>query len=693
MAKHFVGVLLLLISSIGFGQVVPFDQKATDIGNIGFSVSNVGTVGRPQIVSNTQGLPSMEYPIGSGVNHLFEGGLWIGAKVNGQTRVSTVADDAPTGYRSGLDGFEFTATGGLQQRSSLANSEFFSSSAISHQDFVTTYTDSNVIIPGTVTPIQQHQFPLNASVKMKTYAWNFSFADYFVIVDYEITNKSNDVWDSVWFGQWNDLVVRNLNVTQDGGANFYNKGGGGYLDSFGAIYVYQVYGDDIDFTQSYGSCVALGAEWRDEFIHPSNADSLVAKGYSRPYINPNFWIFGFSSLNDFVPPADDVAKYARLSSPINLQNPAVYQQLDIGTNLIQLVSLGPIPQMQPNETVHFTVAYVAARQLNGPTDNVASREELLRNLNWVQRTYRGEDVDGKGVYKPELDLNGNGKLDRYVLPEPPSTPKVKIIPSENKVDIYWDASAVNSLDPISKKQDFEGFKIYRSNAGDDKGTNLIAASNLVAQWDSAKNKIGFNNGFDAIKLNRPKFFDGDTTAYTFHYEMNGLLNGWQYMFIVTAFDEGDTELGLESLESSFTENDFRVFTGKGVNENFESKDDAHKIGVYPNPYKTTSAWDGNTPRTKKIYFYNLPKECVITIYNIAGDVIATLNHNSATYNGDDIRWFDNFSDTKNIVFSGGEHAWDLLSTTKNSITTGTYMFTVKDKNSGHVQVGKFVILK
>lgn len=683
--------LLLYIQA--FGQVVPFDQKATDIGNIGFSVSNVGTVGRPQVVNNPQGMPSMEYPIGSGVNHLFEGGLWIGAKVNGQTRVSTVADDAPTGYRAGLDGFEFTATGSIQQRSTLASSEFFSSSAISHQDFVSTCTDSNVVIPGTVTPIQQHQFPLKASVKMKSYAWNFSFADYFVIVDYEITNKSNDVWDSVWFGQWNDLVVRNLNVTQDGGANFYNKGGGGFLDSFGAIYVYQVFGDDIDFTQSYGSCVALGAEWRNEFIHPSNADSLLAKGYSRPYINPNFWIFGFSSLNDFVPPADDVAKYARLSNPINLQDPTVAQQLNIGTNLIQLVSLGPIAQMQPNETVNFTVAYVAARQLNGPVDNAAAREELRRNLNWVQRTYRGEDIDGKGEYKPELDLNGNGKLDRYVLPEPPKTPKVKIVPSENKVDIYWDASAVNSIDPISKKQDFEGFKIYRSNVGDDKGTNLIAASNLVAQWDSAGNSIGFNNGFDAIKLNQPVFFDGDTTAYEFKYEMNGLLNGWQYMFIVTSFDEGDTELGLESLESSFTENDFRVFTGKGVNENFESKDDANKIGVYPNPYKTTAAWDGTTSRTKKIYFYNLPKECTITIYNIAGDVIATLNHNSETYNGDDIRWFDNFSDTENIVFSGGEHAWDLLSTTKNSISTGTYMFTVKDKNSGHVQVGKFVILK
>lgn len=693
MRKPLIFFLSFLFTLSLPAQVIPFEQVATDVGNIGLAISNVGTIGRPGFVSNPQGLPSMEYPLNSGINHLFEGGLWIGARVNGQTLVSTAASDASTGYRAGLSGFEFTATGAIQKRSTLASSEFFSSSAISHQDFVTVFTDSNVVIPGTATPIQQHQFPLKAQVRMKTYAWNYSFADYFVIVDYEITNKSTNTWDSVWLGQWNDLVVRNLNVTQDAGTAFYNKGGGGFIDSFGAIYAYEVYGDDIDYTRSYGSCAVLGAEWRGQFIHPSNRDSLVAKGYPAPAINPNWWIFGFSSLNDFVPPSDDVARYDRLKKAINLSDPAVQTNLKTGANLIQLVSLGPVPQMQPGETVTFTIAYVAARQLNGPQDNPAARLELLRNLNWVQRTYRGEDVEGKGVYRPQLDLNGNGKLDRYVLPEPPHTPKVKIIPSPNKVDIYWNDAAISSIDPISKKMDFEGFRIYRSNPGDDQAGTLTSAVNMVAQWDSAGNKIGFNNGFNSILLPQPKYFEDDTTAYRFHYEMNGLLNGWQYMFIVTAFDEGDTELGLDPLESSFSENDFRVFTGASANTDFGNNDKAHKIGVYPNPYNTAAAWDGNTSRTKKIYFYNLPAKCTITIYNIAGDVIATLQHDAQTYKGDDLRWFQNFSSTDNIVFSGGEHAWDLLSTTKTSISSGTYLFTVKDATSNQVQVGKFVILK
>jgi hypothetical protein len=39
----------------------------------------------------------MEYPTNSGIEHLFEGGIWIGALVNGQVAVSTASLDAPEG--------------------------------------------------------------------------------------------------------------------------------------------------------------------------------------------------------------------------------------------------------------------------------------------------------------------------------------------------------------------------------------------------------------------------------------------------------------------------------------------------------------------------------------------------------------------------------------------------------------------
>ena len=115
------------------------------------------------------------------------------------------------------------------------------------------------------------------------------------------------------------------------------------------------------------------------------------------------------------------------------------------------------------------------------------------------------------------------------------------------------------------------------------------------------------------------------------------------------------------------------------------------MGVYPNPYRVNAAWDGNTSRTRKLNFYNLPSNAEIRIYTLAGEIVNTLRHDSESYTGD-TRWYNDFS-AENRIQSGGEHSWDLLSDSGLSVSGGLYLFTVKDLNSGDVQRGKFVIIK
>ena len=116
--------------------------------------------------------------------------------------------------------------------------------------------------------------------------------------------------------------------------------------------------------------------------------------------------------------------------------------------------------------------------------------------------------------------------------------------------------------------------------------------------------------------------------------------------------------------------------------------------VYPNPYRLNAAWDGTTARTRKLIFYNLPPRAEIRVYTLGGDLVASLEHNSDTYNGSDIGWFSNFAGDENKrVFSGGEHAWDVLSESEQTITQGLYLFTVKDLDSGKVRQGKFAVLR
>ncbi|MBI3233898.1 MAG: hypothetical protein HYZ42_07630, partial [Bacteroidetes bacterium] len=80
------------------------------------------------------------------------------------------------------------------------------------------------------------------------------------------------------------------------------------------------------------------------------------------------------------------------------------------------------------------------------------------------------------------------------------------------------------------------------------------------------------------------------------------------------------------------------------------------------------------------------------IYTAAGDVVKTFEHHADTYVGEDIRWFENFGG-ENTIMPGGEHAWDLLSDSKTTISSGIYLYTIQDIDAGVTKTGSLAILK
>ena len=322
----------------------------------------------------------------------------------------------------------------------------------------------------------------------------------------------------------------------------------------------------------------------------------------------------------------------------------------------------------------------AGRQADTPE----SRAPLRNNVFWATETYAGEDADFDGQLDAGEDLNGNGRLDRYLIPAPPASPRLRVELERGRAVLYWDASAEGSIDPITGRADFEGYRIYRSDPGDDLDGNVLGGAGLIAQYDVEDNDVGFNNGLGAIRLDQPATFPGDPTTYEYRFVSEGLLDGWQYAFAVTAFDAGDPLSGLRSLESSVVSNAVRVFPGPSA-----SSDGA--VGVFPNPYRVRAAWDGPLSTQRKIYFYNLPERCDIRVYTLAGEVVTEFSHDADTYTGD-IRWFSDFGgDDREIA--GGVHAWDLLSDNSLRLSSGLYLFSVRDADSGEVETGKFVILR
>ncbi len=712
------GAFALLAVHPTRAQDVPFEEATHDVGNVGVTVTNAGFLGRANVRNNPTGAPSFEYPINSGVEHLFEAGLWIGAfRGDGLVTVRTGAITSSAGYRAGAAGYEFAQLAPITRRSTLPNSPDFFPGARSQQDFTTAYTDTARFVPGTLTPMPDFAGRLGAVVNQRSYAYNFPFADAFVIVEFNVVNRSATAWDSVYVGLYHDLVVRNVNTTTDAGTAFFNKGGLGYLDSLQTSYAFNAGGTE-ESINTYGALAFLGAEWRDtrpgqggrvRFAHPNTAAAFRAAGLTPVTVNPRWWLFSGASDPDLNRPQEDQDAYRVMATPY--PNPATfptnaayvqernafYERLRTdGTrgqgNWLGGTFAGPFRRVAAGDTLRLTFALVAARkpeafqgQAGKAIDTPASRTLLATNVGWARRTYGGEDSNLNGVLDAGEDVNGNGRLDRYLIPEPPRSPKVRAELERGKAVLYWDENAERSVDPVTGLRDFEGYRVYRTDAGADRDGDLFSDIGLIAQYDRTGNRTGFNNGFGAIRLTTPVTFAGDTTRYSYKFEADGLLSGWQYGFAVTAFDEGDVLANLPPFESSRLANAVRVFPGASVN------DGTRRVGVYPNPYRVNAAWDGGTNRTRKLYFTNLPARCTIRIYTPAGEQIDELRHDAATYTGD-TRWYDDFSGDGRVA-AGGEHAWDVLSGANLNIATGLYLYTVRNDETGEVQTGRFVLIK
>lgn len=724
-------------------EAQPFERVATDIGNTGLSVTNAGTLGRPGVRNDPSGLPSFEYPLDSGIEHLFEAGLWVGARrADGVVSVRTGAVTSSGGYSPGAPGFEFAQQEIFQRRSTLSTSPFFSPLATSQQDFITSYSDTLSTLPGTNTPLPDVQNQLGLDVRQTSYAWSFPFTEYFVIIEYDITNVSDSPLTDLWVGIWDDLIVRNVVTTTEGGGAFFNKGARGILgypdyeggtgalinadpDSQYVNYAFNAGGAE-ESLNTYGSIAFLGAEWDDpggagrpaarRFFHPNVAAEYEALGLPVPRFNPRYWLFGGNDPDPALArPADDLERYERMQRPypdptafnddVSYQN-ALEAFLGDGQgtgrlqtdgtiasgNWISLTSVGPFAELAPGQSVTVTFALVAAIKpddfqsvpVGREADTPEARAPLRNNVFWAQETFAGEDADYDGTLDPGEDINGNGVLDRYLIPEPPSSPALRVELEQGKAILYWNDFAEQSVDPVTGRTDFEGYRIYRSDPGDDRTGNILGEAGLIAQYDRPGNEIGFNNGLDAIRLDSPVTFPGDMETYTYRFEADGLLDGWQYAFAVTAFDEGDIASGLVPLESSKTTNAVRVFPGPEAGA-------SGAPGVFPNPYRVQSAWDGPLSTQRKLYFYNLPARAQIRVYSLAGEIVAEMDHDAETYTGD-IRWFEDFSAEGREV-AGGIHAWDILSDNSLRISSGLYLFSVRDLDSGETETGKFVILR
>jgi hypothetical protein len=494
------------------------------VGNIGFCVTNYGFFGSQAraIRDPCTGVqaPSFEFPINSGVEYLFQGALWVGAIVGRDTLVSVGTDGwtstqemFPKPYPEG-DIITRTTRPILRQPPNSPCPDYrFSENAVSEQDYIAVYSDTNRV--GGVGGGSGEGRPMGIEVTQKSYAWSFDYAQDFILMEMIMRNVGHDTLRELYIGLYMDKDV-------------------------GSIYQGAVHEDDITgFTESVES--PAGELYRDTlnlaWIADNDGDPRLGQYYfasvtgvsgTRVVQAPtpnlkfsfNWWVSNSNTSRDWGPvkrdskvpfagnlgtPTGDKAKYAIMANgefdysqweaaidhsadgwlpPVASQGLAL--DLANGFDTRYLLSFGPF-NIYPGDSVPLTFALVAGADFHADPRNFSSYfdpsdpapwlsglnlNDFARNALWAGWVYDtpGFDTDGDG-YRGKYRIiegdtayyTGDGIPDYQGPPPPPAPAELKYTTREGQVRITWNGRrSETTKDPFSFIPDFEGYRVYMS---------------------------------------------------------------------------------------------------------------------------------------------------------------------------------------------------------------------------------------
>ena len=642
---------LLVVGGLHAGDG-PRTDLYTSVGLIGLTVTNQGDVGNYLGFPNQ---PSCEYPLNSNVEHLYHGGIWVGArKADGTVHVSTGAQDA-NGVQEGEEFMEFQnySTSDPSDPESFAyvwsnsqNSDNYDPRALATQHIQVVFDDFGQ------TPASKR---LGLKVTLRALAWSTPYADDFVVLDYAIVNASSSELRDVYVGFWNDFTVGNTEVTNpyDGNAampwNFWDDydgcyGAQGHVDEQYTVPndpdIWMMWEHDDDGEEG------LATSWVGNRLLGVRPQIMPVDGV-RP-VSYHAWRFRGVPEEDstYVDEQGEEfpGKYQLMSDGAFTVGELDGENYEAASNWVQMMATGPWPTLAPGDTVHATFAMVCG------VDSLS----LLANSKVAQLAYD----------------------DGFSIPGGPPSPVLGVGYDWNSIKLQWapgdsldaDGNELAPDDParspeqhiseITNRLDFQGYRIYRY-AGLTIDQDPYSIATLVAQFDKVDG-VGFDTGL-------PPLNDDGLREFVDH----DLRDGYPYWYSVVSYSAPDLEEGLPEFQSGFNENASLVYPGPAPTPSAE----AGQVLAVPNPYRGGSAFDrpgGEVELGRKIWFVNLPPRCRIKIFTVAGDLVRTLEHRDPVE---------------------GKLAWDVLSEYGRAIATGLYVYVVENLDTGEVQRGKLVIIK
>jgi hypothetical protein len=656
MIRGWVFVLLLAVPGFAAAEEVTITGRVTSANAMGLTFYNNGFLGS-NLASRD---PSLEYPLGTEEDHLIRGGIWVGGLFSDSADVATADTLCSTATIDGYFGSSGTeaeseyypASSTIRELSILPSSRFYDPGhAKSEQDLICEYYDTH-------TPAGPQHRPLHVRIQQEILQFSFEPFDAILLLNFSIINDhpTLPIFD-LYAGIYSELA----SGWKDGHdewppTGWFRRKDIAYVDSLRLLSEHNFSPDS--------NCPS----WAGYLLLGTRPQPIAEKRVSF-----NWWNWDPSGAQPETP-ADDRERYLALA------NGSIDPTFGVeapNNDPVTLLSVGPLGTasfqtpdgathwiLEPQDTVVVSFAFVGGIPSPDADPPRTAEQDIAYNATWAQTAF---------------DLNFN-------IPVPPPSPRLRVESGHERLTLWWGDLPLGFIDPKSHTTDFEGFRVYLSEAGKTEGFRLLA------EYDQ-RDSLFFDTSLDAVTAPEPLVVvqNGDTLRYPFRYEIAGLRDGFKYWTSVTSFDRGSNDIA--SLESGIPQN--RVFTIPGAQRDEVPE---RKVVVFPNPYRGDAAWDETLLRDRYLWFAGLPRRCTIRIFDLAGDLIRTLEFDGDHYGATDVRGIYDPDDVWNPagdvpVLSGHMAAWDLTTRKDQAVAGGLYVYSVEDRDTGGVERGTFLILK
>ena len=514
-----------------------YEARVHYAGQVWVTLSNSGIIGTGAVPTRDQDFlgidwtPRFEFPPRSANQYLNSASLIFGCGRTTDTTVSATAlgfGGIPYGF------WPFT---GILESSSLRSSPRYAPPARAEQEYYAVFSDT-FVHPNSVDPVDNRRHvPIGIEVHQTSYAWSNSYARRFIIIDYWIKNITNAAISTGAVGFLVNAYVRGGNRPPSSGSDFDDMTGlvrtvpgivPGTLDTFDLSWAADNDGDPYQgsvfvpwsVTGVLGVRVLRGSPGaRLSYNWWAQPDDRTDWGPGQRFNQPGSVVANGTPLGDrsrfrmmMNGEIDYDQAYAAIDQTQSGWLPPLgsvkARELAGGAIPHFMVSYGPLPPIQPGDSLPFTVALIAGNNFHTDPRNFSERfdptnpqsyldhldfSDLITNARWADWVFDnpGVDTDHDGnrgrAYLVNCREDGGGcdsvfyqgdGVPDWRGPQAPPGPEFKLVTEPGKAILSWNGVFTElEEDPLSRKRDFEGYRIYAGRFGTDDQLSLVAS------WD------------------------------------------------------------------------------------------------------------------------------------------------------------------------------------------------------------------